>query len=158
MTQTIPRPNALAAESRLLLLCARIAVEPATTESIAQLTRDTLRWGELIALAARNSVTPLLEMHLRIIGCENVPPSLLESLSDRVRAVAAKNLLLTAELLKLAELFRSHGIVPIPYKGPVAAAQAYGNLALREFDDLDIIIRQTDVRKAHEIMVSRISG
>ena len=32
------------------------------------------------------------------------------------------------------------GIAAIPYKGPVLAAAVYGNLALRTFSDLDILV------------------
>jgi hypothetical protein len=41
----------------------------------------------------------------------------------------------------------------LPYKGPVIAAQAYGDVSLRQFDDLDIILRHRDVPKAHEIIL-----
>jgi hypothetical protein len=41
----------------------------------------------------------------------------------------------------------------IPYKGPVLAEQAYGSLTLRDFDDLDIILPQRDLLKAHEAML-----
>jgi len=40
----------------------------------------------------------------------------------------------------ILRLFRSEGIVALPYKGPVLAAQAYGDVLLRQFDDVDIIV------------------
>jgi hypothetical protein len=61
---------------------------------------------------------------------------------------------LIVELSKLMDVFGSAGIRAIPYKGPVLAAQAYGDAALREFEDLDIILRQRDMEKANEAMVS----
>jgi hypothetical protein len=155
MTQTIPRSNEPPSpESRLLLLSARTAIEPAAANSVSELVAGPLDWDKLISLAARNSITPLLEMHLRNAGSARVPPAVLERLSEMVRAVTAKNLLLTGELIKLAGLFRAQDVLAIPYKGPVLAAQAYGNVALREFDDLDVILRQKDMAKAHEIMIS----
>jgi len=155
MTQTIPLLNeAVAPEARLLLLCARTHIDPAAAKSIRERVAGPLHWDQLISLAARNSITPLLEMHLRSAAGASVPSPVLARLSDAVRAITAKNLLLTGELIKLAGLFRAQGILAIPYKGPVLAAQAYGNVALREFDDLDIILHQKDVAKAHDVMLS----
>ena len=39
----------------------------------------------------------------------------------------------------------------MPYKGPVLAVQAYGDVALREFEDLDIILGQRDMASVNEI-------
>jgi hypothetical protein len=58
------------------------------------------------------------------------------------------------ELLRIIELFKSYGITAIPYKGPVLAIQAYGNLAFREFDDLDIYVNKKDVMRAKKILLS----
>ena len=41
----------------------------------------------------------------------------------------------------------------IPYKGAVLAAQAYGDVTLRQFEDLDIILPHADLAKAHEAML-----
>jgi hypothetical protein len=65
-------------------------------------------------------------------------------------------LFLAAELTKILDLFASHGIQAIPYKGPVLAVQVYGDLTLRQFEDLDIILRQSDLPKAHEVMLGMV--
>jgi hypothetical protein len=54
----------------------------------------------------------------------------------------------------ILKLFRSEGIEAIPYKGPVLAAQAYGDVTLREFEDLDIVLRQRDMAKANDLMMT----
>ena len=46
------------------------------------------------------------------------------------------------------------GIEAVPYKGPVLAACMYGNLALRQFVDLDIIVRRRDVFRASDVLQS----
>lgn len=104
----------LSPESRLLVLSARTAIEPAVSNSISELVAGPLNWDKLISLAARNSITPLLDMHLRNAGSATVPPAVLERLGEMGRAVTAKNLLLTAELIKLASLFRAQDILAIP--------------------------------------------
>jgi len=54
----------------------------------------------------------------------------------------------------LINLFRDEGIEAIPYKGPVLALFAYGDIALRRFVDLDVIVKKSDVLKAREILLN----
>ena len=50
--------------------------------------------------------------------------------------------------------FESHGVSAIPYKGPVLAASAYGNLGLREFVDIDVLVRKQEVFRAQELLLA----
>ena len=96
----------------------------------------------------------MLERHLSAIAPGAAPPTAQEQLKKTCRANTVRCLFLTAELINILRLFQSQNIPAIPYKGPVLAAQAYGDVALREFEDLDIILRQRTSPKAHEIVVS----
>lgn len=42
----------------------------------------------------------------------------------------------------------------MPFKGPALAASLYGDVALREYCDLDILIRREDVRRAIEVLLA----
>jgi len=141
-------------EKRLLVCCARTRIEPAIAEEIRRLAADPLDWDYLLAEAAEHSVTPLLARQLPASAADVIEPARLQRLKDLSRANAVRSLLLTAELIAILNLFRSEGIQAIPYKGPVLAAQAYGDLTLREFEDLDIVLRQRDMPKANEIMIA----
>jgi hypothetical protein len=55
---------------------------------------------------------------------------------------------LTRTLVELLELLASHGILAMPIKGPALAISAYGDLALREFGDLDIVVRPEEFDSA----------
>ena len=55
---------------------------------------------------------------------------------------------MTAELFKVLDLFVAHGIAAIPYKGPTLAVLAYGNLAFREFVDLDLLLHERDLTES----------
>ena len=78
----------------------------------------------------------------------------LDQLRDDFNDNSRRNLFLTRELLNLLTLFETHQIPAIPFKGPVLAASVYGNLALRQFSDLDLIIHKQHVAKARELLVS----
>ena len=96
----------------------------------------------------------LLFWHLDTTCPEAVPKAALDELRSGFHENAYRNLLRTGELLKLLKLFEAYGIRAIPYKGPTLAASLYGNLALREFDDLDILVPEQDVLKAKKLLVS----
>lgn len=70
-------------------------------------------------------------------------------------ANALHNLSLTGELFKLLNELEVHGIPVLPYKGPALAASAYGNLALRQFGDLDILVHEQDVIRAKDVLIAQ---
>jgi hypothetical protein len=121
-------------------------------QEIRELVAASVDWDFLLTAAAENSILPLLARQLSAAAADIVPPSQLERLKNGARANAMRCLVLTAELIKITDLFRSRGIQAMPYKGPVLAVQAYGDVTLREFDDLDIVLRQSDMAKANEVI------
>ncbi len=152
-------------EAELLLQCARRRLESGQVDRIALLLRDGLDWEVLFRLALRNGLLPLLSFHLAfhppaIRGhgdaetlSDLVPPERLDYLRDYFRKNTAFNFLLTGELLRLLKFFEAHDIHALPYKGPAVAVGLYGDLALRQFCDLDILVREADVWKATEVLV-----
>ena len=141
-------------EERLLLGCARTQLPPAFAKEIRELAAGPLEWDYLFAKAAHNSLRPLLARHLSACAAEIVPPQQLKRLVDAVRANTARSLILTAELIHVMGRFREAGISAVPYKGPVTAVQAYEDITLREFEDLDIVLRQHDMPRANEVVTS----
>jgi Uncharacterised nucleotidyltransferase len=57
---------------------------------------------------------------------------------------------MTAELFRLLNLFAAKDISAIVVKGPVLAMQACGDPAMRSYGDLDLLVRQRDIRRATE--------
>jgi hypothetical protein len=116
--------------------------------------RRPLDWPYLVRAAVRGGVAPLVYDRLKALCPEAVPPEALATLQERARAASARNLTLAAELLRLLKMFQDQGIATVSYKGPVLAASVYGNLALREFGDLDILVPQRDVFRARDLLIS----
>jgi hypothetical protein len=146
--------NAPSPEKQLLVCCAHTSLTPEGATKIREILAGPLDWDFLLWEAEENSISPLLERHLSAVAPGAAPQAAQEQLKKTCRANTVRCLYLTAELINVLRLFQAQSIPAIPYKGPVLAAQAYGDVALREFEDLDIILRQSDVPKAHEIVVS----
>ena len=137
-------------EDKLLLLCAGTAPESET--KIRSLIDEGVNWDYLIQRAAQHRLTQLLYWNLKDFP---VPETVLDNLKESFEENARVNLMMLGELLKVLKLFASEGINAVPYKGPVLAILAYGNLSLRQFNDLDIFVDKGDVLKAKEILVSQ---
>jgi hypothetical protein len=126
-----------------------------TAEQIRALLAHELDWDWVQRLAGRHAVLPLLYQQLQATGWETVPQAVRDRLKQHFLRNTSRNLFLTNRLLQLLELFRAHDIPAIPYKGPVLTALAYGHLGLREFCDLDFLIKKEDLSRASRLLLAR---
>ncbi len=153
LQMTGARRDELRPEIQLVLCCARTRLSAAYIDRIRLLVRPDLNWAAVLAAAERMGLTPLVFEHLRKFETR-VPPLWLERMEKAFRANATRSLYLTSELLRVLDVFETRNISAIPYKGPVLAAQAYGDLAYRQFYDIDIIVPQRSIAEAHSALVS----
>jgi hypothetical protein len=121
---------------------------------IRSLLAEGIDWDYLLQTAISHDLISLLHWNLHATCPDAVPAAIQDWLQKRFDANAWHNLFLTQELHKLLDLLEGHGISAVPLKGPVLAASVYGNLALREFCDLDILVRQRDVLRARDAIIS----
>ena len=141
-------------EHELLLCCARTTASDRIAARIREIAATKIDWEYLFLLARRHSIVPLVYLQLDRHAAELVPAEYLNQLKKHYLENVARNTLLTAELCRLITRFAEFNIDAIPYKGPVLAQFAYGNLALRRFVDLDVIVKKSDVLKAREILLA----
>ncbi len=101
-----------------------------------------------LELAERHGVRPVLNRALKRFAKGLVPQAIMDELELFARKNARVNLRLTAELISAVETLAKNGVSALPFKGPTLAALGYGNVALREFFDLDILIERRDLPAA----------
>jgi len=135
-----------------LLCCARTRLEPAHVTRLCTLLQGDVDWSYLLQTALRHRMTPLLYWHLNATCTELLPQEVLNRIECPFYVNVQRNLLLTAELVKLVNLFERHGIRTIPYKGPLLAEAVYGNLALRQSGDLDMLVSKQEVQKTQDLL------
>ncbi len=63
-------------------------------------------------------------------------------------------MMMTAELKAVMGWLETEDVPAIAYKGPTLAAWAYGDIALREFCDLDILVRPSDKERAIWVLIA----
>jgi hypothetical protein len=105
-------------------------------------------WPALATLAETHGVLPLVHRALSAAGTE-IP-------DDFQRAVVnsrQSSEMLAAQLEQLLAGFAQHGIDVIPLKGPVLAETLYGDVAMRPCEDLDLLVRVRDFRRAEKVLI-----
>jgi hypothetical protein len=135
-------------EYELLLACARSRMDEPHAAIIRELARRALDWDGVVALGRRHSLFPLLYRHLAALAADAVPPAQLARLRELHQGNAARNLFLLEELGSVVRSLEEDGIGAMPWKGPLLAIAGYGDLSLRRFVDLDILVRRDDVERA----------
>ena len=135
-------------ETELLLLCASPPGSEERTERIRQLAGQKLDWDYLLMAATAHALLPLLYWGVKGVRPEAVPTSLEQSFQQNTQ----NNVHLTRELFQMMSWFASEGIRVLPFKGPTLAAAAFGNLALRRYSDLDLLVRQEDAVRARRVL------
>ena len=136
-----PATANLRPEMRLLLCCLHLHPTPETTRQILDLLHQPIDWDKLLELAGWHGAMPLLYVTFKRVAPEQIPAPVLNQLQAQYHANDMRNIILTRELLRLLQLLAAHGIEAVPYKGPALALTLYNNLALRQFTDLDILVR-----------------
>jgi Uncharacterised nucleotidyltransferase len=146
---TSPEMSAHAKEWELLLKCASPRCDATNLKELLEQTD----FSAALKLADEHGVTGLLAARLGEFGRECVPAGALEELQEKRRAQLLMSLGMTAELLALLEKFRVVGIEALAVKGPVLSVQAYGDAGMRQFGDLDLMVRDRDILRATELMI-----
>lgn len=142
-------------ETELILRCARTAIDSQSADRIKTLLQQDIDWPNMIQMAESHKLPPLLYWSLNNTCPEAVPDAFMEQLRSMANATAYYNLFLAAELNRLLELLATRQIPALPFKGPVLAASAYGNLSLRQFDDLDILLHKHDFLRAKDLLLKQ---
>jgi SAM-dependent methyltransferase len=142
-------------EWKLLVACARTRLGAAHQRRIDTLLRAGVDWTRFISLASRHRLDLLAHRHLAAEGSRVIPEDAANSLEMLVRSRGRQSLMNAGRLIEVLDLFRSQGVVAIPYKGPTLGALAYGNFGLRSFVDLDFILPQRDLLTAARLLISQ---
>ena len=113
---------------------------------VPQALSRPLQWNEVFQQAAYHRVLPALHDALR--GRSDVPASIQSALRTRYLRHCQRAMRFSAELAQILRHFGAREISVIAQKGPALADLLYGDSAMREFGDLDLLVRSMDVRRA----------
>ena len=137
-----------------LLCCARTHPDASVLQRARALLANPMDWDSLSRLASRHRVVPLLYLNVSRLEWAGVPGEVRSQLRLLQQTNAARCLQLAGELVRLVSGFERAGIATIPFKGVTLAARAYGDVALRDAGDLDLLVRRQDIVRAVALLQS----
>lgn len=139
-------------EVELMLLSARTDFDVGAARRSRVVMEGILDWNFILREAACHGIIPLMYLNLSRLPGNMLSDSILGQLRNAYERIARFNLFLTRELIKLLSALSDSGTRAIPCKGPVLAAAAYGNLSLRHFSDLDILVDRKDIPTVKKVL------
>jgi len=139
-------------EIQLLLACSSARLSGTGADRIKTLVTENINWADLIRIAAPHGLLPLLHHNLNLVCEDRVPPRTLAQLVRYHESVARRNTIHAGELFNLLDLLEANHIPAIPFKGPTLGLFAYGDLSLREFTDLDIVVHESDLWRTWDVL------
>ncbi len=142
-------------ELELLLLCARMRVDEDQAQRISRLLGRRLDWDGLILTARRHGLVPLLYRTLSGLRSGNVPPDIFGRLRSLFEVFGLQNLLHVSVLLGALRALGEAGVTATPYKGPALAAFLFRDIALRQFSDIDLLVRPCDALRARRVLLDQ---
>ena len=143
-------------ENRLLFACARNRLDPEALKQIKAIVEEgEVDWTLVVRRALAHGLMPLLAWNLTRSSSQSLPVDLADALRDWLAQNQAQNLALAREVLTIVGSLEAHHIPVIPIKGPVLAQTLFGDQALRESRDFDLLVPERCVSSALDVFVSR---
>ncbi len=140
-------------ELNFVLLCACTEPDHEKCSRIKSIDSSSLDWDLIYEVSLHHRVFPLLYKNIKEIFPDYVPDRIVKKFKNSYFNNATKNLYFSAFLLKIMNFLQTHDIFAVPFKGPVLAQDIYGNLELRQFSDLDILVSNNDAVNAWRILI-----
>jgi hypothetical protein len=130
----------------------------ADTARLASAGLDTFtadQWRDLIALAGEQRVRPLLHQRLHAAGYgSRAPQHLWQPFADECRGLAIRKVRMHAELAHVTDVLTRAHIPVIALKGAFLGPVVYGNVGLREMNDLDILVPRDRLKDAVDLVMA----
>ncbi|MBT2667485.1 nucleotidyltransferase family protein [Bacillus sp. ISL-4] len=111
-------------------------------------------WDLFLELAIHHRVYPLIFTKLNNFDKKLIPHHVILTLSKEYKKNTFQMLHLSGEMEQVSKLFAENQIRLLFLKGPVIAADIYGDISLRTSKDLDILIPKSDIKKAEELLLN----
>jgi len=139
-------------EFSFVLLCACLNPSPEQEQKIKNSAQMDLDWPLVFKIAQTQRVLPLLYQNMAAI-VPDIDPYIAEKFKSVFIKNMARNIRILYFLNDIITLFKKNNIDVIPFKGPVSAQDIYGDISLRAFSDIDLLIKTKSAEKAWQLLI-----
>ncbi len=140
-------------ELNFILLCSNVELNADQQNKIKNMSGDSLNWDLIYDIAQTQRVLPLLYLNLKKMFPQKVPSLIANKLKTFTIHNTGKNIYILSFLTSLLSLFKKNHIDIIPFKGLITAQDIYGDISLRAFSDIDILIKKKTALKAWLLLI-----
>jgi len=151
----IKNNDPMSLELKLILLCLEDNLYVSKKEDIIKTCSKKIDWHKFQRLAIRHKVVQLIYVMLKKNYTAYVPESFLSEMKTVFLLNSAHNLYFTAVCHKIIDYFNEENIQCVPLKGPAISEQLYGDISLRVFSDLDILVPEKKAFRAFNLLISK---
>jgi hypothetical protein len=145
----LPRP-----ENDILVCVSRRDPGPRELTKLRELVNSRIDWEYLLNNARQHGLIPLLHKHANNNLSDLIPGHFRSALKRESVTNAQSVLHLVSKTLKLQKLLTENGVRNALFKGPLLSEIAYGEIALRQAGDIDVLIDREDFVLAKELLES----
>ena len=110
-------------------------------------------WNELVQLAIRQRMAPLLYAQLKTFPAQDIPGRFFKRLEREYLNSAMTNMVIFTEFSRVFNVLHENDLPFIALKGAHLAEMVYSDPALRIMTDLDILVREMDVSRAASLLM-----
>ncbi len=111
-------------------------------------------WGRIREIARTQRITANLYFRLRPLADRTaIPHDVLQDMAQAYQERTMRNLFLFSELRQLTNALHTASIPLLVLKGMHLAADVYGEVGLREMDDIDVLVPRESLQQTADIMV-----
>jgi len=135
-------------EIALLLRCVAADANGPSPEEFTRCAAAVADWAKVFDIAAKHTITSLVCRALCRFPPGVVPRDILDQFRVAAAEIAVRALRLTSDLVAIVHELEIGDVEALPVKGPTLAALVYGDLSLRAYEDLDLLVHPWDLDRA----------
>jgi len=129
-----------------LIYCSKTKLNQNEILFITNYLKDNkLSYQQIVQLAYKHGIFPIVYKTIKSLA--SFDKELLDtSVKFRLHyfRISKRNMLMSVELINITRLLNHHKINTLSFKGPALSQIAYGDITLRQYADIDILIRKED--------------
>lgn len=140
-------------DDELILLASDILPDKMILDRMDALIPKIRDWEAFSKIAINRASAPLMVDKLgRLTNVSQIPENVIRNLKQASLRTLTRNMLLTEHFRQVVQVFGEAGIPIIALKGVLLSEWLYGNINLRQFSDIDLLVPQDQGLEAVEIL------
>jgi hypothetical protein len=142
------------AEQQILIAVGRRQLSASEVENLRRNLSVDLDWPYLLATARIHGLIPLLQRNTSTYA-GNLLPTHIRSTWKREAVENTQSVLyLSSKVIEVSMAFEKSGVRTACFKGPLLSELAYGDIALRQAGDIDLLIAREHFEAAKSVLES----